>query len=233
MKDTNVPVEERIILDLCGGTGAWSKPYKDAGYNVLVITLPEYSVADWWISGDSIHFRKNESKKDGMQSLSVKIDDIYGVLAAPPCTKFSRAAANIPKKERDFIGGMATIRACLDIIWSIQERNGSSLAFWALENPDGYLQQFLGRPPYSFQPWRFGETDFRATKRTMIWGYFEKPRETVRKRDYLIIPLKGQHSKRKDGSRNSMAPTDWKGRSAKERAETSQLFAQAFFKTNQ
>lgn len=22
----------KIILDLCGGTGSWSKPYKDAGY---------------------------------------------------------------------------------------------------------------------------------------------------------------------------------------------------------
>ncbi len=32
------PVEMRIILDLCGGTGAWSKPYADAGYNVHVIT---------------------------------------------------------------------------------------------------------------------------------------------------------------------------------------------------
>ena len=26
------PINKRIILDLCGGTGAWSKPYKDAGY---------------------------------------------------------------------------------------------------------------------------------------------------------------------------------------------------------
>jgi len=25
---------DRIILDLCGGTGAWSLPYKEAGYDV-------------------------------------------------------------------------------------------------------------------------------------------------------------------------------------------------------
>lgn len=30
----------KIILDLCGGTGSWSKPYRDAGYDVRVITLP-------------------------------------------------------------------------------------------------------------------------------------------------------------------------------------------------
>ena len=38
------PVSERIILDLCGGTGSWSKPYKDAGYDVRLITLPDYDV---------------------------------------------------------------------------------------------------------------------------------------------------------------------------------------------
>ena len=39
--------EGKIILDLCGGTGAWSAPYKDAGYDVRVITLPEYDVRDY------------------------------------------------------------------------------------------------------------------------------------------------------------------------------------------
>ena len=35
---------DKIILDICGGTGAWSKPYKEAGYDVRVITLPEFDV---------------------------------------------------------------------------------------------------------------------------------------------------------------------------------------------
>ena len=34
----------KIILDLCGGTGAWSKPYVNAGYDVRNITLPDYDV---------------------------------------------------------------------------------------------------------------------------------------------------------------------------------------------
>ena len=34
----------KIILDLCGGTGSWSKPYKEAGYDVRVINIPEYDV---------------------------------------------------------------------------------------------------------------------------------------------------------------------------------------------
>ena len=36
--------KDKIILDLCGGTGAWSKPYKDAGYDVQIITLPDNDV---------------------------------------------------------------------------------------------------------------------------------------------------------------------------------------------
>ena len=36
----------KIILDLCGGTGAWSKPYANAGYDVRVITLPDYDVTN-------------------------------------------------------------------------------------------------------------------------------------------------------------------------------------------
>lgn len=27
-------------MDLCGGTGSWSRPYRDASCNVLLLTLP-------------------------------------------------------------------------------------------------------------------------------------------------------------------------------------------------
>jgi ubiquinone/menaquinone biosynthesis C-methylase UbiE len=29
--------ENKIILDLCGGTGSWSKPYSDNGYDVRIV----------------------------------------------------------------------------------------------------------------------------------------------------------------------------------------------------
>ena len=58
-------MNNKVILDLCGGTGSWSKPYKDNGYDVRVITLPDYDVTTF------------EPPKD-----------VYGILAAPPCTMF-------------------------------------------------------------------------------------------------------------------------------------------------
>ena len=37
----------KIILDLCGGTGCWSNPWKAAGYKVIVMTYPKYDVSKW------------------------------------------------------------------------------------------------------------------------------------------------------------------------------------------
>jgi hypothetical protein len=153
----------------------------------------------------------------------VSMKDIYGVLAAPPCTKFSKAAWNIKKADRDFREGMKCVRACLNIIWEIQE-NGAPLKFWALENPLGYLYNFLGKPAFYFQPWQFGNTSFLATKRTALWGYFSPPVKTVRKRivPYIRDP-KNTHS--------TNSNPGWQV-STEKRAATPLEFAQAFFKAN-
>lgn len=141
---------KKIILDLCGGTGSWSKPYKDAGYDVRIITLPEYNV---------LHYIDIMPKK------------VYGILAAPPCTQFSFARTTA-KTPRDFKGAMKVVKACLDIIWAA--RAEGSLKFWALENPQCYLRQFLGKPPLTFQPYEFGD---RYSKQTDIWGYYNIPKK--------------------------------------------------------
>lgn len=81
----------KIILDLCGGTGSWSKPYREAGYDVRLVTLPEYDV------------RSYEPP-----------DHVYGILAAPPCTEFSIAKGGRP---RDLDSAMQVVEACIKIIW--------------------------------------------------------------------------------------------------------------------
>jgi hypothetical protein len=201
-------MQKPIILDLCGGSGSWSKPYLDAGFDVRVITLPEHDVCTY----------------------QPPEEEIYGILAAPPCTKFSRACWQIPRTERDFAEGMKCVRACMNIIWSVQER-GVQLKFWALENPDGYLTRFMGYPVFSFQPWMFGQTDFRATKRTMLWGYFNAPRKTVLKR---TIPFVSPYSRPAgDGQQDDAhINTKWANVSAAERAKTCECFASAFFLAN-
>jgi len=142
---------EKIILDLCGGTGAWSKPYADAGYDVRIITLPEDDILEY------------KPPKSG----------VYGILAAPPCTMFSRARTTA-KTPRDFKGAMKIVDACLRVIWQVQYIDRYGLKFWAIENPAGHLKRFLGEPALKFQPWEYGD---RYSKQTWLWGMFNKPKK--------------------------------------------------------
>jgi len=149
--------KDKIILDLCGGTGAWSKPYLEAGYDVRNITLPDYDV------------RTYEPP-----------ENVYGILAAPPCTMFSFCRTNA-KLPRDLSGGMEIVLACLKIIWKCQSKlkkdtqKLSPLKFWVLENPNrGMLKWFLGKPAFIFQPYDFGDN---YKKETALWGYFNPPKK--------------------------------------------------------
>lgn len=140
-----VPVEKRIVLDLCGGTGAWSKPYAEAGYDVRVVTLPDHDV------------RTYEPPKD-----------VYGILAAPPCTHLAISGARWWKQKgiQALFEGLAIVDACLRIIWRCQPK------FWALENPIGRLTKYIGKPQFKFDPCDFGDA---YTKRTYLWGRFNTP----------------------------------------------------------
>jgi len=144
---------------------------------------------------------------------SVEIKNIYGILAAPPCTEFSRAKST---KPRDFEKGMKTIFACLNIIWEVQKRH--KLEFWALENPVGLLRRFLGNPPYSFKQWWFGAN---KSKHTDIWGRFKEPKRLVFHEPVYL--QKTTHNRNCDWYSNS---------SAEKRAITPAGFAKTFFKAN-
>lgn len=196
----------KIILDLCGDTGAWSRPYREAGYDVRLITLPEYDVRN---------FQPPE--------------DVYGILAAPPCTEFSLAKNGSPV-PRNLEAGMEIVEACLCIIWHCQSRDG--LRFWALENPLGLLRRFLGRPKYTFKQWEFGDL---GVKPTDIWGFFAEPRKKTK-----TMP-DGITKRYKSGKVNTFAwaapkPPEWaKGLNldrAALRAMTPPGFAKAFFDAN-
>lgn len=192
---TELFTAHRIILDLCGGTGAWSKPYQEAGYDVKLITLPEHDVRDY-----------------------VPPNNVYGILAAPPCTDFSVSGAQYWKqKDKDgkTAESLAIVTACLGIIKKYNP------AFWCLENPVGRLPKLLpetGKPWY-FQPYWFGDA---YTKKTGLWGKFNKPLkinkvEPVRacSQGSWLMKLGGKSAKTKE--LRSITPAG---------------FAKAFFKAN-
>lgn len=201
--------QSKIILDLCGGTGSWSKPYKDAGYDVRLITLPDHDVLTY-----------------------VPPSNVYGVLAAPPCTEFSVAKANNP---RDFAGGMEIVEACLRIIWKC--RVEYPLKFWALENPRGFLRQFIGKPPYTFEQWQYGANQ---SKPTDLWGYYKIPRSTITEKPPDMMYRFANGSLNGKDWKHPKCPPEYaeyvkqfKDQRAALRAITPPGFAKAFFEANQ
>jgi len=231
----------KIILDLCGGTGSWSRPYKEAGYDVRVITLPEWDVTSNTINPYGLlSFIPDEH---GKKYLEIKLKDIYGILAAPPCTMFSFARTNA-KKARNLREGMGCVRACFNIIWKCMEisqptsKKSLPLQFWALENPyHGFLKKFLSTPAFTFDPWEFGDG---YQKRTALWGHFNEPKKTpipmteeakakAKTNSHLhTLGVKFDYLKSKDIHPEAFGKFDRQTR----RSITPAGFAQAFFQAN-
>lgn len=214
---------QKIILDLCGGTGAWSYPYADNGYSVYVVTLPKFDVFDIELTEDELVLVNNVDKL----LIKIRLSSIYGIFAAPTCTHFSFARQNA-KEPRDLSNAMELVKQCLNIIWHVR-LHGENLKFWALENPLGYLRQFLGKPPLTFSPEEYGD---HYTKKTDIWGYFNIPPKTPRQltaqertlcsfgvTEYPQLPPTYE------------MPSGWTVRAAR-RSITSKYFAKAFYKAN-
>jgi len=190
--------KDKIILDLCGGSRAWSRPYTDNGYTVYNVTLPHYDVTDY-----------------------IPLENVYGILAAPPCTMFSLARTRA-KTPRNFKIGMELVIACLNIIWNCRYKN--KLAFWCLENPMGYLRQFLGLPVLTFDPCDYGDY---YTKKTDLWGYYNIPKKTPVKLNEEQLCLCSQNNRKLP----SISDITGSKQSAR-RAITPPGFSKAFYEAN-
>ena len=155
----------KIILDLCGGTGSWSKPYATAGYDVRVITLPDYDV------------RAFEPPQA-----------VYGILAAPPCTHFTNSGAQYWKaKDADgrTLADTQIITHCLRIIAM------AAPSFWAMENPTGRFVRWMGKPKMVFNPCDYGDP---YTKRTCLWGRFNEPIMSHVAPEFVLAPNGDRYS---------------------------------------
>ncbi len=235
MEYNKVILYNKIILDLCGGTGAWSRPYKEAGYIVINVTLPFYDLLETEIENDYIIFRGGTEKP-----LKVKIIDVYGILAAPVCTDFSFAKSN-SIYPRDMRRGMELVIACLKIVWECQYELPTPLAkrtnlkFWALENPYGLLRRYLGHPVMIFNPYDFGDG---YQKKTCIWGFFNIPKKKPIKeydKDYIhtINPI-GKSLRKFDRLTTAEIHPEYYGKLTRQerRAVTPAGFAKAFYEAN-
>lgn len=123
-----------LILDLCGGSGAWSRPYVDAGYRVDVVDLPR-----------------------DVRLLTRTRVGVQGILAAPPCTVFSYARNRVPPTEDELREALSIADACLRIVYAQRPQ------WWALENPRNKLRRYLGPARLEFYHWEYGDPAHKPT----------------------------------------------------------------------
>jgi len=201
MKEDN---SKKVILDLAGGTGAWSLPYKEAGYKVIIIDKVQSDGFMGPVYGDVALFKK----------LPI---NIHGILAAPPCTMFCRAGYRWKRTEEQYKEALRIVDACLRMVCIYNPK------WWCLENPQGKLKKWIGDPVMMFQPYEYGDP---YTKRTCLWGNFNIPEKNP------VKPIKahsGHHAI--DAYLKKKGRKLGKQRSAL-RSITPQGFANAFFKAN-
>lgn len=146
---------DKTILSLFDFTGEWSKPWREAGYNVIQMDIQNgHDVHDFSVE----YFNENWD-----------FSDVYGILAACPCTDFaSSGARHFAAKDVD-----GRTEASKELVHQTLRtiEYFRPWGFWALENPVGRIQKLTGLPDWrmSFHPSHFGE-DY--TKKTILWGDF-------------------------------------------------------------
>ena len=195
----------KVILHLCAKEGSDTKPYKDAGYDVRII-------------GEDI----------GVENYQAP-ENVYGIIANPPCTHFSTARTR-SKTPRDLQEGMRLVKECLRIIWECQYRivgtqRKSPLAFWVLENPaTGMLRNFLGRPAFEYPQNEYGGG---LTKRTALWGMFNLPKRPIL---FNPLPTGSTLGKKNESTFHDRNTGNMKNPQVRSRCPIK--FAEAFFEAN-
>lgn len=143
-----------IIVDLECGKKGFSRPFADRGHEVYTVDIDP--VFEPTVVAD-------------VRTLRWPVLDIQRevdcVLAAPPCQKFSVAAAGhywpggVPKPE--VVDAIGLVASTLRLIAEIAPR------FWVMENPTGMLRNVIGPPCERVYLCSFGAI---WKKPTDLWG---------------------------------------------------------------
>lgn len=238
----------KTLLSLFDYSGTWSKPFVEAGWNVI----------QWDIKLDDF---MDVNNLDTAETALELFEDIDGILAAPPCTEFTASCAQYwNMKDED-----GRTAAALQLVHQVQklanlfsptdpEFDGGF--FWVVENPVGRLSSLvpeLGKP-YYFNPCDFAghmtsaqdvkrlntlrlkngvgltnaEVDFIVgcnayNKKTGLWGNFNRDLETKRIEPVKCAP-QGSFTQRLGGK---------SAKTKEARSNTPEGFARAFCAANQ
>ncbi len=204
----------KTLLSLFDYTGQWSKPYEDAGWNVIRHDIK---------TGEDIF----------SDTIPAVIDDhlegnfIDGLIAAVPCTDFAASGArwwkdkdNAPAAwHKDIVADNQTdqsvfmVHAVLLIVEFLKPK------FWCIENPVGRIHKLvpeIGKAKMYFNPSDFGDP---YTKKTALYGEFNTDLKKT-----PVEPTEGSKMHRMYGGKSE--------RTKAMRSITPKGFAKAFFEAN-
>lgn len=150
----------KTIISLYDYTGNWSKPYREAGYNVLQIDIQHgIDILSWDYAKYSC----------------------YGLLIAQPCDNYANSGAK-HFAAKDIDGRTAQSQILVAKTKEIIDYYNPH--FWALENPKTRIHKlntWIGqRPKFVFNPCDFAGYDpvpnnSRYNKETWLFGKFNDP----------------------------------------------------------
>ncbi|KWT70839.1 MULTISPECIES: DNA cytosine methyltransferase [unclassified Variovorax] len=187
----------RTVISLFDASGVLAQPWVDAGYNVITYDLQT--------GGDISQFdAENLLEQHGN-------DDVWAILAQPPCTDFASSGAQWWKEKDEDGRTEASIELVRQTLRTIELFRPP---VWVMENPVGRIreQNKLPAPLLKFDPWHFGDS---YTKRTELYGNFNNELPLA-----PVEPIEGSKMHRLSSSAKF------------ERSLTPEGFAYAFFMAN-
>ena len=139
----------KVLLSLFDYSGQWSAPFAEIAEVIRVDIKSGTDILQW-------DYRQ--------------IENVVGILAAPPCTDFSVSGAQYwPAKDADG----RTEKSVLLVKKTMEIIDYFSPKFWAMENPVGRIDKVVpelkNKRLLSFNPCDYGDP---YTKKTILWGQF-------------------------------------------------------------
>lgn len=144
-------MKPEIVLSLFDLSGTWCEPFRK-DHHVIQVDV--------------------QRGRDVFENAWMKLDNVVGILAQPPCTDFANSGARwFAAKDEDgrTAQSIALVERTLELIKHHEPR------WWALENPAGRIHKLvpsLATPRFKFSPHEYGEP---WSKQTWLWGEFQEP----------------------------------------------------------
>lgn len=149
----------KTILSLFDFTGNWSKPWKDAGYEVVQVDIKNgIDILNWDY--------KNDVK-----------GEVVGILAAVPCTDYAVSGARW-FKDKDVDGRTDFSQKLVAKTKEIIDYYNPN--WWVIENPISRihnLNPWIGKPKMYFHPYEYAQLsddklEEQYSKKTALYGKF-------------------------------------------------------------